>query len=115
MKSKMLLLLGLLTMSITNQGLAGYYTGSNLVSYCESELIHDQNSCRRYLSGISDAQDSLYRLELLTDRTFCIPDRITNEQLREIFIKYASEHPQDLELVASGMAINAFRMAYPCE
>ena len=115
MKSKMLLLSGLLTALITNPGYAGYYTGSNLVSYCESELIHDQNSCRRYLSGISDAQDSFYRLEFLADRAFCIPDRITNEQLREVFIKYADEHPQDLELVASGMAINAFRMAYPCE
>jgi hypothetical protein len=115
MKSKMLLLSGLLTVLITNPGYAGYYTGSNLVSYCESELIHDQNSCRRYLSGISDAQDSFYRLEFLADRAFCIPDRITNEQLREVFIKYADEHPQDLELVASGMAINAFRMAYPCE
>jgi hypothetical protein len=115
MKSKMLLLSGLLTVLITNPGYAGYYTGSNLVSYCESELIHDQNSCRRYLSGISDAQDSFYRLEFLADRAFCIPDRVTNEQLREVFIKYADEHPQDLELVASGMAINAFRMAYPCE
>jgi hypothetical protein len=115
MKSKMLLLSGLLTVLITNPAYAGYYTGSNLVSYCESELIQDQNSCRRYLSGISDAQDSFYRLEFLADRAFCIPDRITNEQLREVFIKYADEHPQDLELVASGMAINAFRMAYPCE
>ena len=115
MKSKMLMLLGLLAMSTASPGHAGYYAGSNLFTYCESELIHDQNSCRRYLSGISDAQDTLYRLELLTDRAFCIPDRITNEQLREVFIKYADEHPQDLELVASGMAINAFRMAYPCE
>ena len=115
MKSKMLLLLGLLTMSITNPGYAGYYAGSNLVTYCESELIQDQNSCRRYLSGISDAQDTFYRLEFLADRAFCIPDRITNERLREIFIKYANEHPQDLELVASGMAVNAFKIAYPCE
>ena len=115
MKSKMLLLSGLLTVSIINPGYAGYYTGSNLVTYCESELIQDQNSCRRYLSGISDAQDSLYRLEFLADRAFCIPDRITNEQLREAFIKYANEHPQELELVASGMAINAFSITYPCK
>jgi hypothetical protein len=115
MKSKMLLLLTLSTMSITNQGYAGYYTSSNLFNFCESELVVDQNSCRRYLSGISDAHDAFYRLEFLADKAFCIPDRETNERLREIFIKYVNEHPQDLELVASSMAINAFRQAFPCK
>jgi hypothetical protein len=115
MKSKMLLLLALLTMSITNHGYAGYYTSSNLFNYCESELVVDQNSCRRYLSGISDAHDTFYRLEFLADKAFCIPDRATNEQLREIFIKYVNEHPQDLGRVASSMAINAFSIAFPCE
>jgi hypothetical protein len=117
MKSKLLLLLLLmfLIMSITSQGYAGYYTGSNLFNYCESELVVDQNSCRRYLSGISDAHDTLYGLEFLVDRVFCIPDKATNEQLREIFIKHANEHPQDLERVASNMAINAFSAAFPCE
>ena len=115
MKSKLLLLLTLLIVSIFSQGNAGYYTGSNLFNYCESELVVDQNSCRRYLSGVSDAHDALYRLEFLTDRAFCIPDRATNEQLRETFINYAHEHAQDLEQVASSMAINAFSIAFPCK
>ena len=51
----------------------------------------------------------------MMSQKFCQPDEVTLEQLRRIYIKYATEHPEDLHLTAAGVALNAFVEAFPCE
>jgi len=102
MKIKILALVFLLATVGRVYGTAAYYTGGQLLSECRSDNVAIQNDCIIYLSDISDA-------------TFCAPNGVTQEQLRKIYIKYASENPQTLQSEATSTAIDAFRAAFPCE
>jgi hypothetical protein len=48
-------------------------------------------------------------------KLFCIPKEVKTKQLRQIFIKFANEHPETIHLGAGGMELNAFAEAFPCE
>ena len=91
-----------------------FVNAGDVLAACESEGVDKQNKCVVYLAGIVDATTSWVDWDMMPKK-FCQPDEVTLEQLRKIYVKYANEHPEELHLTASGIAINAFIEAFPCE
>lgn len=44
----------------------------------------------------------------------CIPQDATNEQLRDVAVKYMSSHPESRHIAARTLVWIAFREAFPC-
>ena len=63
MKLKILILVGLLTISGIGTAKANYYTAGEVLSDCESKKAVEQAYCMTYLAGISDAHNALVLLE----------------------------------------------------
>lgn len=113
MKIKTLALVALL--GVTGRVDATYFVSAGeVLSACESESVDKHNKCVSYLGGIVDAT-SIWVDWGMMSKKYCQPKEITLEQLRKIYIKYANEHPEELHLTASGIAINALIEAFPCE
>jgi len=62
----------------------------------EHELGGKQYGCRMYWAGVSDTQGTLRAWENLPGKYLCIPYGVTNQNLREVFIKYVKGNPQVL-------------------
>ncbi|MDA8677290.1 Rap1a/Tai family immunity protein [Luminiphilus sp.] len=92
---------------------AGYYTGSVLLGFCESESVAVQNSCNSYLAGVADTTMA-YDLWGLMNQPFCIPEDATLGQLRKVAIKGLNEKPEDLHMGASALVVLIYREAFPC-
>ena len=114
MKLKILILLSLLTGSGIGTAKANYYTAGGVLSDCESKKAVEQAYCMTYLAGISDAHNALVFWKNLGEPKFCAPKGATQNQLREVFIKYANENPQSLHLAAASVVMNAFYKEFPC-
>jgi hypothetical protein len=52
--------------------------------------------------------------QLELDRNACVPDGVTNGQVKLVIIKYMKEHPGNLDIDAGGLAIVAIKLAWPC-
>ncbi|WP_140419918.1 Rap1a/Tai family immunity protein [Achromobacter denitrificans] len=52
--------------------------------------------------------------DLFTISPYCIPEGVTNGQLKDVFIKYLRLNPERRHLLADGLLVNAFAAAYPC-
>ena len=73
------------------------------------------NKCSNYLTGITDAHQALYDQEELATKLYCASNRVDQQQLRKVFIKFANDNPQDLHFAAGGIVMNAFIEAFPCK
>jgi hypothetical protein len=93
---------------------AAFYSAGLILSDCESEVVGVQNVCTRYLAAIADATEIWATWGYISEQ-MCVPKQVSTGQLRKIYIKYANENPEGLHHAASGMAINAFHKAFPCE
>jgi TonB family protein len=92
-----------------------YFGADKMLSLCEGSEPNSRDFCHFYLAGISDTHSTLKGWDLLPGKLYCKPKEVKTKQLRKIFIKFANEHPEVLHLNATGMAINAFIEAFPCE
>lgn len=45
----------------------------------------------------------------------CQPAGVTNEQIKDIFVKYLSEHPENRQVPARFLLLDAMREAFPCQ
>ena len=45
---------------------------------------------------------------------FCIPEGVTNDQLKKIVVKYLREHPETLHTYDVGLIVLATTEAFPC-
>ena len=107
--------------------MAGFSTGNELQERClgtrAGEANADEakyNSCVSYLTGLADV------VEVLTAWNYrhvgngfkpngaCIPLSASQEQLRQVWLKYADAKPQKLHTNAASSALNAFEEAWPC-
>ena len=91
-----------------------YEDGNGLLKACRGDSNFDLGVCHSYLVGIHDAHGSFAYSGLLPDRHFCTPDGVEVGVLKDIFLSYAREQPQDLKRTASSLVIDAFSIAFPC-
>ena len=105
---------------------ADFYTGHALQLRCEvaepeksAASQHKYNACINYLSGLSDAAKALanWGLKDKDGPPFgaCIPDDVTNEQLRQVWLKEAKAKADKLEHAAASIALSAFERGWPCK
>jgi len=84
------------------------FTGSELLNACKEST---DNFCIGYVSGVLDTTVSG------SDRGkfFCIPDRVTYDQLMKITVKYLEQNPKNLHWNAFALVENAILDAYRCQ
>ena len=100
-------------LGIVARGEAGFYTGSQILSNCESRDETERSLCVSYLGGIADATKIWVGAGLMP-KLVCMPGDASTQQLQEIFVAYAKENPGELDEVASATVIAAFMGAFPC-
>ena len=95
-------------------GIAGFTSGNDLLHMCQ---MPSPLACIRYIEGISDMQDAL--LIAKTDRRFhdtiaCIPDGVSELQLRDVVLQYLVANPSTRHINAAVLAWMALRTSFPC-
>ena len=100
--------------------LAGFFSGNGLMDVCDGtksgELnanVSDYNSCVSYVQGVADAE-TVFVGWGNKQPDFCIPVDTTDDQLRLVALRYMKERPEQWQLAASSLVINAFVEAWPC-
>jgi hypothetical protein len=114
MRKLSLLAILLLTLT-TSQGVAdtGSFVGGNdLYEACRSDYSGDFGKCIGYVQGIADAAATLANSGD-AKCLFAIPRGVTAGQIRDVVVKWLTDHPQDRHYTASSLAISAFIDAFP--
>jgi len=104
----------------------GFYSGNDIQKNCvdtgSGELMANvtkYNSCVMYLSGLLDAAKTLdgWGGRDKEGRLWgsCTPKSVSQEQIRQVWLKFAKEHPEELHLIAASIALDAFEEAWPCK
>ena len=63
---------------ISSQGNAvGFFPGIKILTLCESEDAVDNLECIQYLAGVDDTVGQLVSYELLMEKLYCRPDKVT--------------------------------------
>lgn len=123
-------ILAVLLFSFASQSLAD--SGNELLSRCTSTVSADSTYCMRYISGHTDTQmnsdidvhiakNKNVPISVLQDSpdkeylSYCLPKGATKGQLKDVFIKYANEHPEERHKPASMPILPAFETAFPCK
>ena len=97
---KFQILATLIILGIAGRGEAGFNTGSQILSNCESNNETEQSLCALYLEGIADATE-LWIGAGVMPKLICMPGDASTEKLQEVFLEYANENPGELDEVAS--------------
>ena len=106
MKLKILAFIAIAAMSgIGSAKAAAVYDGNEILFSCEQGHL----KCIYYLAGVQDVWNDR------DSKKYCMPDGVNLAELKKVFIKYAKENPEKLNLAASSVTIKAFRAAFPCE
>ena len=97
-------------------------TGSEMLKNC-AEFLKENNQidgyfssgvCAGFVSGVTNTLAIVRHASPETVHT-CIPDGFTIGQGIRILQKYLTDHPKDLHLPATILALKAYRDAYPCD
>ena len=112
-----ILILGMLLHWPTAIG-AEFVDGNALHSICTGSDGPGTNTCRGYLTGVADAMTAYNARNKSrhdsSPNSSCIPEGVSAEQLRQVWVKYSTETPENLHLAAAGLVIVAFEQAWPC-
>jgi hypothetical protein len=113
-KSGILVVIGLLTCfvpSVSRAKNGGFENGNDLLEKCRQVNGSPFWSfCFGYVGGIVDEMIMLPGGKSLA----CFPQNVTSEQLREVVVRFLSDHPELRYLSASSLATFALRRAFPC-
>ena len=119
--SALLALVAVTSVSAQSQSGYGFYTGSAMMRLCKdtdrtesSPDFASYSACVAFLSGVNDTNEMLMKLEAIP-KAVCSPSEITQEQLRQAFLKYMNSNPEKWHHAAAGHALVAFAMAWPCK
>lgn len=95
-----------------------YVNGNALLERClpdagnPSEMILRGN-CLGYVAAAVDTWEIAQSANLM-DRYYCMPDRVSVDQLRAIAIKYIIENPSERHNIASSLILKSLIQAFPC-
>lgn len=105
-------------------------SGNALYSACGSENAVELGFCLGFLLGAIEGESygafiTLMRTEPETETSemnrminfflgHCVPPDATNEQLRDVVLRYLGNHPEDRHFPARGLIWNALVEAFPC-
>ncbi len=93
----------------------GQVRGRDLVKWCEGTYLDEPKenlvaygSCIGDLTGLMDA-------DLTSTRAICRPKGTTGDWLRQVWLRYAKMHPEEMNAVAADSAMKAFKQLWPCK
>ncbi len=99
---------------------AGAQTAGQLLQSCEQEgrrierfELH-QTVCHHYLSAVAGTHQFMV-ITVNATPIFCAPGKITLDQARRIFVKWATGNPEYLHYGAVTAALAAFSETFPCK
>jgi hypothetical protein len=108
------LIAAMLLIGASHGAMAGFQTGNQLLTECESENYFEQGACHGYMEATADTWDTAALRQIFIN-DICYPEGVTVGQLLKIWVKYANEHPEKLHLEASGLVVNAYHEVFPCD
>lgn len=90
------------------KGRIAYLDGNKLYEYCQS----NEFGCILYIQGVVDGQ--LAAISATTrDVAYCIPQGSTAGQVKDIVVKFLSDHPERRHLMGGVLVANALSNAWP--
>ncbi len=122
MKRLVLVLILLWPVAVMGQKVGVFYVGNELMELCEGtdtgepkENIPKYNECVKYLSGISDATSTWQAWGNILPMEICVATGVTFEQLRQVFLKFMRQRPEEWHLAAASLMLSAYQEAWPCQ
>jgi hypothetical protein len=88
-------------------------TGNDLLESCESRDFK-QAFCLGYITGVTDF-DGMDGAAFPERRRSCIPENVSNGQVRDVVVKYLKDHPEERHLLAAVLIVEAASKAFPCK
>ncbi|MGI9568767.1 MAG: Rap1a/Tai family immunity protein [Desulfobulbia bacterium] len=106
MKLRKLVIASVMSMSAMGMAnAAAIYDGNDILYSCEQGHLR----CIHYLAGVQDAWNEL------DSKKYCLPEEVKLADLKDVYIKYAKQHPERLNFPASTVVVSALNQAFPCE
>jgi hypothetical protein len=88
---------------------ANFYDGNRLYSFCQSPSGSAEfTTCVGMIAGLSDG------IWLGYSREICLPPRATVGQIKDVFMNYLADRPQDRHLPSAVLMFNALKASFPC-
>ena len=91
-----------------------FYTGNQLLEWCEGDTNIEDHICRGYIVGTYD-MTSAHAGWGDIEKDICMPSRANPDQLKKVVIKGLNEQPEELHTVAAGLVYNILYEAFPCD
>jgi len=127
---KRILNLGLMSLVLTiwSSSSSAYEDGNTLLKDCEAAIRFSDTSvkasaedafpagmCFGKITGLRDMSSFQGLIYPETKSLFCVPEKVINNQLAMIGIKYMKDNPAMLHKRGTSILILAFRDAFPCK
>jgi hypothetical protein len=122
-----------LSLCIGSSAFAGeyFYTTTKLAKVCRAEIraademdnrgksnasdLMDGLACLNYVQGVLDAFEAASKWNWAPKgEAVCIPPDVKGDQAVRIFMKYADNHPEELNKAAPSVLWSAMHSVFPC-
>lgn len=96
-------------------------TGNELFDMCSGDSIEQEAMCAAYLQGVIDSQFAAYFLRSTNPdvypemRYFCVPEKATTEQVRDVVLNQLRDTPEIRHGHAGMLVTLALAKAFPCD
>lgn len=108
--------------SVAVPSMPGFVSGHLLKTWCDKNENLDREACYSYLRGASDAFHAVAAAAAAGAPgqappwpNRCMPARISIAALRQAFLEYAANHPEQLDRQAASLLAEILPAAFPCE
>lgn len=81
---------------------------------CNSGDPSDYVACMAYINGVVQGVRNQAQLDK-TSAGFCIPPKVTFQQIGDVFSKYLKDHPQERHKSSGFLAMISVYEAFPCK
>ena len=99
----------------SSPALANYLTGKDLYGDCSKpQGSFSQGFCSGYISGVVDAIEH-YQVGKGAEKSVCVPKEASIGQVKEVVVRYLTQHPDERNYTASSLVWDAVRNAFPCK
>ncbi len=98
------------------------YSGNQMMVFCDGTFKGEPNAnsviagvCIGYLRGIWGATYVWQETGLLTPKRICVPEDVSVEQLRQVFLDYMHQNPEAWGRPVEPHVVIAIKEAWPCK
>lgn len=93
----------------------GNTTAKQIQKACESDSMSNQSLCLGFINGAVQTYLGMQNLTTVYKNKVCLPETVSLKQLRDLFIKYASNLREDqFDMDADVVLMGALVMEFPC-